>query len=131
MTVAAKSDVAGTLYVDFADTYGGTARSTLTYAVAAGVNEVHRLAITRPWLRVRYVNGSAAQSYLSLVTMLGEQALLSAPLNLSLGQDADAIAVRSLDAEMDITQGKRTGFSIIKLFGRNTDIDSGTTPEDI
>lgn len=127
---SAKADVAGTMYCDFSHD-ASTVDSTLTYAVAANINEVHRLTITRRYCRLRYVNGSSAQSSFNMTLLVGEHTQLAAPLNLSLGQDADAIAVRSIDSELDIAEGKRAGYFIVNKFGENSDIDSATTPEDV
>ena len=125
VTVAAKSDVAGTLYLEFAnDSSQANADSTLTYAVAAGINEVHTLKRTRQFFRVRYVNGSTDQTTFEISAFAEQGAFLSAPLNLSLGQDADAIAVRAIESEIDIAEGKRSGYSIVNKFGRNSDVDA-------
>lgn len=68
LVIAAKTDQDGTLYVDFSPDSTNW-DSTLTFAVNASINEVHRLTITRPFFRVRYVNGPAAQSYFRLTVM--------------------------------------------------------------
>ena len=133
VTVAAKADVAGTLYMEFTnDATESTADSSLPYDVAAGINEVHTLKRTRRYYRTRYLNGSSAQSSFEISTFLDQSSgLLVAPLNLSLGQDADALAVRSIEGIQDIAEGKRAGYSIVNKFGRNQDIDSGSVPEDV
>lgn len=131
VVVACKADVAGTLYMEFSRSGTGTADSTLTYAVTGGINEVHRLTVTRPFYRSRFVNGSSAQSTFELTTMVGDYASLSAPLNLSLGQDADAIAVRVKDTETDIAEGKRAGYILVNKFGRNSNVSTADVPEDI
>ena len=130
VTVAAKADVAGTLYMEFTnDATQANADSTLTYDVAANINEVHTLKRTRRYYRTRYLNGSSAQSSFEISTFLDQSSgLLVAPANLTLGQDADAIAVRAIEGEQDIAEGKRAGYSIVNKFGSN---DAVTTVEDV
>lgn len=131
VVVSSTSNVAGTLHLEFSDTEAGPADSTLSYDCAAGINEVHRLTITRPYYRTRYVNGPTLQTSFGLNCIIGSHSALSAPANLGLGQDADAIVARTIDAELDIAQSKRAGFKIVNKFGRNADIDTGTLPEDV
>lgn len=130
VTVSCLADVAGTLYMEFSnDSTQATADSSLPYDIAANINDVHTLKRTRQFYRTRYVNGSSAQSSFEISTFLDQSSgLLVAPLNLSLGQDADAIAVRSIDGEQDIAEGKRAGYSIVNKFGSNPAV---TTTEDV
>ena len=125
VVVACKTDAAGTLYIDFS-TDGTNWDSTLTYIVDAGINEVHRLTITREYFRVRYVNGASAQTYLRLETMLGEFPALSAPRNLQVQQDADAIVVRPTKYEYEVATGRVQRETTWNKFGYNDDIDIGT-----
>lgn len=95
IVIALKTDVAGTLYVDFSMD-GTNWDSTLSYTVAAAVSEVHRLTVTRQFFRVRYVNGSSPQGYFRLSTIGGEYPALTSALNSTLQPDADAMATRSV-----------------------------------
>lgn len=132
VVIACKTDLDSTLYVDFSPDAGANVDSTLTFAVLAATNEVHRITITRKWFRIRITNGSgSAQSYLRAQVLLGTQVQLSAPLNALLQQDADAIIVRAIDFEFDLAASRAQGMSIVNKFGRNSDVDSGTVPEDI
>lgn len=102
VTVAVKTDVASILYIDFSPDNTNW-DSTLTYTVAAGINEVHRLSVTRKYFRVRLMNnGASTQTYLRLQSIIGSQEALSAPLNLSTQLDADAINVRVNDYPLQV-----------------------------
>jgi len=122
VVTACLADQNGTLYMEFSDTGSGSADSSLTYAVTANINEVHKLTITRQYYRTRYLNGSVAQSSFEITTIIGDFGTLTAPLNLSLGQDADAMAVRTIEGEQDIAEGKRSGYSIVNKFGSNASV---------
>jgi len=128
VVVACKADQDGSLYMEFSNTGSGSADSTLTFNITANTNEVHRLTITRQYYRTRYLNGSVAQSSFEITTLIGNHTFISAPLNLPLQQDADSIPVRSIDSEIDIAEGKRTGYSIVNKFGENTAV---STIEDV
>lgn len=131
ISVSLKTDQNSTLYIDFSPD-ATNVDSTLNYSVTAGLPEVHRLAVTKLYFRIRLTNDAlSAQTYLRLQTILGEQELLSSPLNSLIQSDADAIMVRSRDAEFDIAAGRMQGVSIVNKFGKNPDVDTGTVPEDI
>lgn len=135
MTVA-KSDVDGTLYMEFyydtanraAPTESTTADSSIPFSVQGGVAEPpHQLAVARGWYRTRYVNGSTSQTTFQLVTRPGVSGPIIAPANISVAQNQDASVVRVISEEMDISQGKRRGVRFIKKFGRNADVDAANT----
>lgn len=132
VTTACKADVDGTLYMEFTnDPSQGTADSSLSYEVTANINEVHTLKRTRRYYRTKYTNNGTAQTSFEITTMYENGAILTAPKNLILGQDADAIATRGTDFEIEVAENRRGGYQIIRKFGRNPDVDSGTVPEDI
>jgi hypothetical protein len=131
VVVSGKTDQDSHLYVDFSPD-GTNVDSTLTYKMTAGLNEAHKLAVTKNYFRIRIENTSASnQTYLRAQSMLGEQSNLSSPLNSLIQSDADALMVRTRDAEFDIAAGRMQGVEIVNKFGRNPDIDSATVPEDI
>ena len=94
VVMACKSDQAGTLYIDFSPD-GTNSDSTLSFTVAADINEVHRITVTRKYYRVRYTNGVVNQGYFRLQTSLGSQGTLTSPLNGTIQSDADSLITRS------------------------------------
>lgn len=124
VVVACKSDVAGTLYIEFSPD-GTNWDSSLMYEVAANTNEVHRLAVTRRFVRVRYVNGAVAQTTFRLQTLFGAQGLLTQGLLSTIQNDADAIVVRPTNTYDEIAKGKRQNATAVNKFGYNLDIDTG------
>ena len=129
VVIACKTDQNGTLYVDFSPDNTNWDNS-LSFTVTAGINEVHRITVTRKYFRVRFTNTSASnQTYLRLQSLFGNQSYLTSALNSSVQQDSDAITVRSIDSHLEIAAGKFTGYLPVNKFGTNGDIDVGT--EDI
>jgi hypothetical protein len=96
VTVALKTDQAGTLYVEFSPD-ASNADSSLNFSVAASTNEVHRLTATRMFFRVRFTNTSGStQTYFRLQSCFGSHQLLTSSLNSTLQSDADAVVSRSV-----------------------------------
>ena len=96
VVTAVKTDQAGTLYMEFS-VDGTNWDSSLSFAVAAGVNEVHRLSVTRKWFRVRFTNTSGSlQSYFRLQSLAGSQPILTSALNSTVQTDADAVLTRGI-----------------------------------
>lgn len=125
--VMCKSDVAGTLYFDFSND-GTNWDSTFPvngFECGAGVSEFHTAVKLGRYFRVRYVNGSDAQSYLRLTTYYGNGFVPSvAPLNQIAGLDQDAIFTRSTVAEDEVALGRRSGVTRWNKWGYNTDVDT-------
>lgn len=118
VSFAIKTDASCTLYADFtSDPSFANTDSTLTYNIAANINEVHRLTITRPFFRLRVVNNGTEQTYLSISTITGTLPQLAAPMNLNLGLDSDAIAVRPTIPEDEIVIERRPGVRTFTKFG--------------
>ena len=126
VVVAAKTDQAGWLYIDFSPD-GVNQDSTLTYSIEAGANEVHKLTVTRKFFRIRIYNSSAsAQTYLRVQSILGDQGPLITAANAAVQVDIDSQVVRTLsDPFLDISRGAIGGRGIVNKFGRNVNV--GTT----
>ena len=130
VVVAAKTDQAGTLYIEFSPDNTNW-DSSLAFAVAANVNEVHRITVTRRYFRVRFTNGAVNQGYLRLQSLLGSQTPLTSALNSSIQSDADALLVRPLDFNLMVAESLYQNRTNTIKDGLNDDIDTGSTPEDI
>lgn len=127
------TDQIGELCIDFRKTTRGKATvSGLCFDVAANINEFHTLGLAgRDW-RLRFENKSTTdQTIFEPYAAVGNFTVGTAPANLTLGQDADALAVRPLDPSIEIASGKRAGWSISPKLGINPDVDTGTVPEDV
>lgn len=129
--VVLKTDQAGLLYID--QSLDGTNwDSSLAYNVAAGTSEVRRVLKASRYFRIRISNTSASnQTYLRADTFFGHFHLLTSPVNSVISDDADALLTRVVDPELDVALGHYASISSVNKFGRNDDIDTGSTPEDI
>jgi len=109
--VSLKTDVAGTLYVDFSND-GVNADSTFPVAgfeVAAGIHEFHTGVKGPRYFRVRFVNHATDQTYLRLYTYYGTFRASNTPLNQSLGLDTDGQSTRPTDFQDEVRRGLRNG----------------------
>jgi len=96
VTVAAKTDQSGLMYVDFSPD-GTNVDSTLTFTLEASTNEVHRITVTRKYYRLRiYNNSGSAQTYLRASTVLGSQQTLTSVAGSTIQSDADTVLSRSI-----------------------------------
>lgn len=131
LITAVKTDQDGIMYIDFSPD-GTNADSTLTFTLTSGVNEVHRITITRRYARVRIYNSSASnQTYLRLQTMFGSQTNLTSALNSTIQSDADATLVRPLDFNLMVAEGLYLDRANTIKDGLNLDIDTATVPQDL
>ncbi len=130
VTFSCKTDQDGTLYAEFS-TDRTNWDSILTFEIYAGVNEVHRLSISKKYFRIRVVNGASNQTYLRLQTLLGSQQVLTSSANSTIYDDSDAILVRPLDFNILVSEGLYRDRNVTIKDGINLDIDTGSTPEDL
>lgn len=100
--------------------------------VAAGVPEFHTAVKGSRYFRVRLQNDDAsAQTYLRMAVYYGHFRQGNLPVNSVIAQDADAIVVRNISEQITLAENKFSGYSIVSKLGKNTDIDTGTVPEDV
>ena len=131
IAVTARVDQIGTLQVDFSFD-GITVDSRLVFNVSVNTNEVHRITVTRQYMRVRFLNDSVtAQTFLRVQTLLGDQTALTSSLNSVVQQDADSSVVRPMDFNLLVGEAKFQNHNITIKDGLNLDIDTGSTPEDV
>jgi len=95
VVTAAKTDQAGTLYMQFSPD-GVNADSSLSFTVVANVNEVHRLTVTRKWFRVVFTNTGSLQTFFRMQSLAGQQPILTSALNSTVQSDADAVLTRGI-----------------------------------
>lgn len=134
--VSCITDQPGTLRFDFnnhdTDTGVATTFPSAGFSVAAGIHEFHTAVKGPRWFRVRFDNdgGGGDQTYLRLYTYYGTFRQPNAPLNQTLGNDADAAVVRQYPPQVDLAFGKLGGiterFKFGSRSGLGTTIDAGT-----
>ena len=131
VVVAVKTDQAGALYIDFSPDNTNW-DSSLSFNVASGLNEIHRITVTRKFYRVRFLNSSAGdQTYFRLQSLLGQQQTLTSALNSQIQSDADTTVVRPLDFNLMVSENLYQNRAVFIKDGVNADIDTGSIPEDI
>lgn len=131
LIAAVKTDQDGFMYIDFSPD-ATNVDSTLTFELYAGVNDVHRITITRKYARIRIYNSSASnQTYLRLQTMLGSQTNLTSALNSTIQDDADATLVRPLDFNLMVAEGLYLDRTNTIKDGYTPSLSTGALTQDI
>lgn len=127
MVLAVKTDQNGTYTIQFSPD-GVNVDATITRYYRTNQIEVpHRFTVTRQYARVTFTNTSAVdQTYLRFQVLLCAQTDLNTPLDSTMSQDFDAIAVRPTDYKHEVALGRRQGATLWNKFGYNADIDIGT-----
>lgn len=128
LMITLKSSSAGTLYVDFSVDDGANWDTQLPFKVGAGAGEFHTFVKGTRSVRVRFVNGSTAQTYFRMQSEFGTFRQGNLPVNAQMSDDADAISVRPTIAEDETVLGLRAGQSASLKFGYNPDV-SAAGPE--
>jgi len=155
--VSCQTDQDGTLFFDFSP--NGTDVNTFPpagFSVSAGIHEFHTAVKLPRYFRVRFQNTSGSnQTYLRLYTYYGPGRQGNSPIVQSISDDSDATVVRAVltakdsdgtyrnvgsnvggalltgDFLTEVALGHISGYSVDVKFGRNSEVDTGSAPEDI
>lgn len=125
--VQIKSDTNGTFYCEFSPD-GTNWDTSLSFIYdTTRINPPHKFIKGYRYWRARFTNTSATdQTEFRLYTYFGQFDTLTTPINGTISENYDAIAVRPTDYHYEIAMGKRQGHTTWNKFGYNDDIDSGT-----
>lgn len=105
VTTSLKSTQNATLSIEFSSTGGAPWVSLREYNVKANTNEVHRLTVSRGFVRVSVENETLSDAVISLETLIGSQPDLVVPANAQVQRDVDARVVRPLDFNLMVAEG--------------------------
>lgn len=131
LVFSCKTDRDGVLYVDFSIDKTNV-DSTIPFTVTASTNEVHRITVTRQFVRLRFSNTSVDdQTYLRIQALAGSHSALTSPLNSQIQSDQDTTVVRPLDFNLMVAEGLYQNRSNTVKDGINPDVRSGSVPEDV
>lgn len=133
LSVRARSDVPGTLYVDFSRDGSEVSAQNQASNGISGDMGYHDFVPKLPYFRVRVVNGSQAQGEFYVVTIKRKAAAIALPTSRAaqtVGDYSDVLNVRVLtDPILDEVDGRQADRSPQTKFGYNPDV--GTSPEAI
>ncbi len=102
------ADVAGTLYFELS-VNNTDWRILNTYTIAAATHQYHAATKGPLYFRIRFVNGSGAQTTFQLYTFFGVFKQQLNPANQVLNQSTDAPLVRVVDPTLDISANRMLG----------------------
>lgn len=131
VTVACRTDQNGSMTVQFSPD-GTNWDSTLTFVLTANTNEVHRIVVTRQYVRVTVSNTSASnQTFLRLQTLIGQQSALTSALNSIVQSDQDTQVVRSMDFNLMVAEGLYQNRGNTIKDGITGNITTGAVTQDV
>lgn len=131
VTLTVATDQSGILYGEFS-TDGTNWDTSTSWNITGGISETHRVTTTGVYYRTRFLNNSGVnQTFLRISTIYGAQVPIGVQTNAVSRLDADSTIVRNIGEETILSQNLVQGLSVVSKFGRNSDIDTGTVPEDI
>ena len=125
--VDVESDQEGTLFLEFSvdGTNWASPGASNGYHISPGNRVVRSALKASRYFRVRYVNGSTAQSTFRLYTYFDVEGQASYAVNAQIPIDANALASRPSDPFDDALLGLREGVEVRPVFARRTDLDTG------
>lgn len=130
LVIQCLTDAPGTIFVDFS-VDGSNADSTFPvngFSVNANIPTVQPVALGSRYYRVRLVNDAGAQSFLRLGSGFSDITNFYAPLNQPLGAESAALLTRTVDAILDISANRFSGFTpLSRKFGRATAVQTTRT----
>lgn len=132
--VSCQTDQAGTLFFEFSvDNVNWGMFPVAGFNVAPNVHEFHTAVKGGRYFRVRLVNlGAVAETFLRLYTYYGNNFLPSnAPLNQSIGADADAVITRGVATSIDLAFGNFMGMEEDAKYGGVKGIDAADATVDV
>lgn len=131
IVVSGEADVAGTLYVDWSTdrTENEAMHTNQLSSGRDGVFGTHNLTREKRWMRVRVVNGAAAQAVMKLQTILTQGAMIAQHTSRvadSLNDFSGVVNARiATDPRLDEASGLHANRNVIQKFGRNPSVTAG------
>ena len=128
VTVAIKTDQVGTVSVQFStDNSNWDSQVPLTIRSTSFYSVLKRFSTVRKYFRVIITNTSAnAQTFLRCQSIFNLRTILNSAGNSVLSLEADTIATRTLDPDLETSRGLREGNSAVNVFGLNASINNTT-----
>ena len=136
VVVSCKTDQDGSLTIQFS-TDGTNWDSVLTYTVTANLNEVHRISVSKKYVRATFTNTSAVnQTFLRLQVIYGSQQTLNSALNGVIQADADAIVTRPSDFNLNVASNLYQSHKTVFKDGLNLNLGTSASvtisaPQDV
>lgn len=132
LVLGLKTDQDGTFYVDYSPDANNVDNTITCNYDASGMTEPHRFTNTRRYARIRFTNDSGTnQTYLRLQVLLGEHPHRGVATDRVIPREFDATIVRPTDFFLEITEGLIEKWEHVNKFGRNANVGTATTPEDV
>ena len=128
LSVRAKSDVAGATNGLVIETSfdGATVQDTISRTVSANTRVLFTLAVVSRWYRIKYTNGTSAQTTFSLNAALsgGTKDLTSSRGQIVTGNDGVSLVRTTNDLDIDICLGRIADHTFVRKFGANSSVST-------
>lgn len=126
LRISSYADVVGRVDIDFrnSDTGEVITEPSLGYSCGPGILEMHIIPPSASYYRVRYENGSSAQTFFELYTTFTPNGDLKlSPYNKRIGRDENALPTRPSDPQDDILRNLRSGVINLNKFAFRSTIN--------